>query len=1098
MGKATAHPPICLIALDHPRLELNGQPIRETPASKGLALLTYLALTGGRQPRTHLAGLLWGDLDETLARTNVRVALHKLRKDLPAALEADTQDVVLTPDFGTDVAEFERLADSDTFEGLHAAEALYRGDLLNGIEVAGAPEFEMWLSAERERLRELARRVSYSLSLLTSGAAAQAHAARALSFVPWDEAAHLRIIRLRHAAGDHTAALAQFEQLRETLGRELGVQPSADAQALAHEIDQIRQRRSGSIQSLPQPATPFVGRAHELSAIQTLFDKNARLVTLVGQGGIGKSRLAIAAAAQRQPHYHDGVAFVPLVGVTPAHDAEAGELVLANLAAALGLSFSPALNSDVAPLEQLLAHVRLRHALIVLDNFEQVRGASALLDRILETAPDVHMLVTSRERLGLAAEHVIDVAGLDCSAAAGPSDAHHLFVDVARRVLPQFSAAAAHADIDAICNLVEGSPLCLELAANWVRTLSCEEITRRLRQDLSLLDAGRSNWPERHRSMRSVIASSWRMLGADEQRIFRRLSVFQGGFDAQAALLVAQAPVSVLASLVDKSWLKPDGAGRFRIHELLRQHGAHTLEAQPDERAATEQSHAAYFQDALRAALSLGQVRERGALAGDRDNLRAAWQWHLRAGVESITDFLPDLLRFYDSTGSYQDSVVALQGALALTDSPPGLRTQWKRELGEAHYQVGAAKLGRLTIEAALAECDVRIGASPAGWGWMFARALARQAGHRIAPALARPKSGAPHARMRQACAALRQLMHIYYFRGDEIPLAALIFTYLNTAERIRVPDDMAFGYAAASIAFSAIAQHGIGDYYDRLARKCVQRATDPMLTARALQVIGVYNFGAGRITQARPYIERSLDLYVKNGGYRFHAESEEMMCEMAFYAGNYAESLRLAGVTPLHSTFDPLAIAMSAFTRAACAVRMGEDPSSCRAEMLALNLEALETNDLACIYGALANLHAHPRASARNLALARQFTQRAIESVRKTKMPAIYTLEGYGMLADALMDLCEAGPELDPALRHDTEFVCDTLRKICKVYPLARARAALADGRFASITGDQSARSHFEQARAVAAEYNMPWERAMAEHGLADHGAQTAIRAVQ
>ncbi len=997
-------------------------PDTQLPA-KGLALLCYLALHPQPQTRSHLAGLLWGDLSETLARTNLRLTLHKLRKSLAEQLDIGRETVAFMPDLDSDIAAFERLVAGGTLPELERAAALYTGELLAGLDLSGAPDFELWLAAERERLRELARRTLVTLAERAGGEQAQAYALRALAIAPWDESAHLRLIQLHLDAGDSSAALAQCDTLKTTLARELGAQPSAAALRLFAEADRRRQAlQLATAHTLPEPATPFVGRSAERAAIHDLFDRKiCRLVTLTGLGGIGKSRLAIATAAERRDRYRDGVTFVSLVGVHPKRDEDARDLVLVNLAAALGFAFNGTLKSNATPQDQLTDFLRGKRGLIVIDNFEQVRAAAPLLAQLIEAAPGLHMLVTSRERLGLMAEHVIDIGGLAFSPGNADSDARRLFCDTARRVMPGFDADAARADIDALCAHVEGVPLCLELAANWARALSCAEILARLRADARLLDASGSHWPDRHRSMHRVIDASWRMLSYAEQFAFRRLTLFQGGFDVGAGLALAQTSLATLSGLVDKSWLKRDASGRFRIHELLRQFGAEQLRAAPGELAETESAHALYFRTALREALVAGQLRERAALVADRENLRAAWYWHLRAGHAVADSMLPDLWRYYDSTASYQDAVLMLQGALALDGSPQALRVRWTRLLGEAHYQTGAASQGRAFIEDALTMLDVPIGRTRRQWMALLVRGVGEQAVNRLLPRS--PVRRAQGVEMLlEACAGLRQLMHIYYFRGDEVPMAALIFRYLNMAERSGDADEMAFGYAAASIAFGSIDSYVLADRYDRLAQTHVAHSTDPMMTARALQASGVYAVGAGRLAQAKPILERAREMFDRTGGYRYYTECEEMLCEIAFYTGDYGTALRLASSQPLHSANDPLALAISAYSRAATKLRTGDDLTGEQSELHQLKLDALETSDHVCVFGTLARTYAMPNSAHFDADRARHFAQKAIAAARRTKMPAIYSIEAYGLLSDALLDLCATQTRIDPTLMRETD----------------------------------------------------------------------------
>ena len=301
---------------------------------------------------------------------------------------------------------------------------------------------------------------------------------------------------------------------------------------------------------LPRPPTPLIGREPELATLNRLLcDPQCRLLTLAGPGGIGKTRLALELASTQRAQFPDGVFFVPLVSLSLP------EFIAPAIRSALGLSSS----SPLDPKEQLLNHLRQKSLLLVLDNLEHLLEGVGLLAELLEQAPGVKLLVTSRERLNMQGEWLFDLQGLpvpplDQVDRAEEYSAVALFVQSARRAQVGFELSAEERPwVARICQLVEGMPLAIELAAAWVRLLSCREIAQEIERNLDFLSTSARDLPERHRSMRAVFDHSWQMLSAEEQRVLRALSVFRGGFLREAAEQVTGASLSLLSALVTRS-----------------------------------------------------------------------------------------------------------------------------------------------------------------------------------------------------------------------------------------------------------------------------------------------------------------------------------------------------------------------------------------------------------------------------------------------------------------------------------------------------------------------------------------------------------------
>jgi predicted ATPase len=415
-----------------------------------------------------------------------------------------------------------------------------------------------------------------------------------------------------------------------------------EIEGLPREFPLLKTVEAG-MKNLPLPRTSFVGRASELEAIDRfLDDPDCRLLTLVGPGGAGKTRLALEAAARRVDRYPHGVHFVPLASVSSP------DFLAPALAESIQLAVDGA-HSGFSAQEQLLDYLSERSTLIVLDNFEHLVEGSGLLGEVIERAPHVELLTTSRERLNVQSEWVFDVEGLGLAENGnGSASAVRLFVERAKQLVPDFALDDA-AEALRICRLVDGMPLGIELAASWVSVLSCAEIADEIEGNIDFLATSMRDVPERHRSLRAAIDQSWRLLTDEQRSAFSRLSVFRGSFDRAAAVAVSGADLRLLSELVAKSLLRRPDFGRFELHELLRQYAAEQLRLSPGEEADARERHAHHYAAMLldrQAALMGPEVTAaRDELRGELDNLRAAVEWILVEDMESTA--LAALEAFY-------------------------------------------------------------------------------------------------------------------------------------------------------------------------------------------------------------------------------------------------------------------------------------------------------------------------------------------------------------------------------------------------------------------------------------------------------------------
>lgn len=408
---------------------------------------------------------------------------------------------------------------------------------------------------------------------------------------------------------------------------------------------------------LPAQPTKFIGREEELAAIGRLLveEPNCRLVTLVGPGGIGKTRLAIEAAANSNSMFLHGAYFVPLASLAVV------ETIVSAVAEAIGFTFY----DERDPQQQLFDYLRRRQILLVIDNFEHLLAGATLVSQMLAAAPRLKILATSRERLNLKSEFVYTLGSLTIPTQDAIENAYHfdavkLLIQQARLMRPGFEPQPADlSQIIRICRLVQGMPLALVLAAGWFEVLSFKEIAEEIEQSLDFLATELHDVPERQRSIRAVFNTSWRQLTSEEQQAFAKLSIFRGGFTRQAAEVVAQANLRTLRKLVNKSFVSVNQYQRYTIHELLSQFGEESLE-EFGEADQTRNAHSLYFLQLLhRREGDLGGHNQPEALNDieiDLENTRIAWNRavsHYQMGL--IDTSLEGIYQFFRIRGRFRE-----------------------------------------------------------------------------------------------------------------------------------------------------------------------------------------------------------------------------------------------------------------------------------------------------------------------------------------------------------------------------------------------------------------------------------------------------------
>lgn len=740
------------------------------PTRNAQSLFAYLLLNAGiAQRRERLAGLLWPDSSEDNARSNLRHELWRLRKALGNEAQSHLRIDDLTIAFDTnssytlDVYQLDNLpVESSTAEDLIIALSAYQGELLPGF-------YDEWISVERERISVLfeAKMGRLLEQLQSEGRWREVleWGTRWISMGRWPEPAYRALMSAYANGGDIPKAVDTYKRLSQGLEKDLGMKPSEQSQALYKRLKagwkmdiqkeapnertappKTREnlapasfplpkvRRS----NLPRPLTGFIGREKEIQQIKRLVSI-ARLVTITGSGGVGKTRLAIQAAGEVIAEYRDGVWWVELASITkPAPpkeqdlshqqdasrrqdskklQAEPEELSGADLVAhAMANALRIQDTSGLSLLDGILEYLHDKQLLLVLDNCEHlIEACAALVERTLADCPNVTILATSREALGVPGEKAWSLPTLslpepDFSVNLKDiftSEAVSLFIERTHDVLPGYQPGEADAPaITQICRRLDGIPLAIELAAGRMNLLSAQEIAARMDRRFDLLTGGHRTALPRHQTLLAAIEWSHELLSENEKILFQRLSIFAGSFTLEAAEAICtgneirrEEVLALLGRLVDKSLVQVQPAAqdidlttRYRLLDTIRGFARLRLD-DVDETLWMRDRHAAYYVCLAEAAepelLLQTQVRWFKLLQAEHDNLRAVVEWSVESNqAESGLRLVGALLWFWFSYGSSREGRDLALKALA---SPAAVQFKHARvrALGTAGFLQG-------------------------------------------------------------------------------------------------------------------------------------------------------------------------------------------------------------------------------------------------------------------------------------------------------------------------------------------------------------------------------------------------------------------------
>ncbi len=606
------------------------------PVTRPVVLLSYLAYREAWVDRDELTALFWPETGQRKAKQSLRALLYQAKRGPHGhALEVEPLRVRWAID--TDVRAFLKAVSEGDWQ---AAVDFYTGTFLARVPGDDSSAFEAWLEQTRDELhgswRDAALHVADDLSAAGRARDASDLLQRLLAYDFLDEDVLQACMRACATAGDRGRALEVFRTFSARLAEELGMTPLASTRQLAEAIRDDAPRipahapgPAGVVHvqgsSTPRSLAPFVGRRADLLELGTLLlDPAVRLVTLLGPGGAGKTRLSLEVLERRRHAFEDGAAFVALEGLRSAAD------VPSAVASALGLQ--PTGSSPIA--DDVFRYLQRKSMLIVLDNVEHlIGGGVALMRQLLDAAPRCTFMCTSRTVLGLPGEVVYDLAGLTVPSSPDVPDfesydAVQLFVGSARRARSDFTVHEPdRADLVRLCALLDGMPLALELAASWVRLYRLSDLVDTLERDLDLLEATGHALRGRHRSLRAVFDHSWQLLDDEQRRVLSTLAVFDGTFDLDAVDAVAHAAARTLLTLIDRSLVRRAASGRFSLHMDVRQYASERSTSG----AVDLERHAAHYLglverlgDELRSAAPTEALM---ALQEDLDNIRTAWRW---------------------------------------------------------------------------------------------------------------------------------------------------------------------------------------------------------------------------------------------------------------------------------------------------------------------------------------------------------------------------------------------------------------------------------------------------------------------------------------
>lgn len=714
----------------------DGQPLVQFRSQKEIALLSFLAHTAQPHSRESIADLLWEDRSTQQSLSNLRTVLARLRTHVGDDLIASRHTVTLSGESLQRVdsvsllqrlTEAKRVDSSAKADLLQAALATYSGPFLADFRLNDAPRFENWVQTTRQTIQQ---QVVAAYAKLAHYALDQGNpefgirvARNWLQVDALDEEAHTLLIRLLLQAGTVREAIAHYDSCSNLLRAELGIEPPPEMTELIGTVRTHSQSTftlrsvAATRNNLPALYDQFLGRQQIQQEIHARLDHPwCRLITIIGPGGVGKTRLATTIARNRLNHYVDGVWLVELAEVDPA-DENLAEAIAVEIASAIDLR----LNGPSNPIEQLLSHLQHKAILLVLDNVEHLLAAVPLFLELIQRCQQLQLLVTSREALRIRAEWMVTLSGLPYPS-DNDSTTQSEAVDLFWARQPHQRRAHStdeESAIRSICRMVEGLPLAIELAAALTQHQSCRAVANELNRGFSTLVTNLRDVPQRQRSLLVVFEMSWRALPPALQTRLARLAILTGGFSEEAASQIADADRTDLGRLCEKSLLSYHSEQhRYTMHSVVRAFAA----AKVAESDRIPQKHAHYYLNLFAQhaeSLQKGAPQQSvAALHPDIDNLRLAWQTGLAAPKftqtatpQMLLAALTSLSIYYQLRGLAHEGEAVMHSTVDAANNwgAEGIAVAARAGLEQARFQNRLARyrLAIATVEVALGNANL-------------------------------------------------------------------------------------------------------------------------------------------------------------------------------------------------------------------------------------------------------------------------------------------------------------------------------------------------------------------------------------------------------
>ncbi len=1102
-------PRLIITLFGAPCFYLGTESVEGFVSNKVRALAAYLVVTSHLHTRDALAGLLWGDMPNVDARANLRKALSNLRQLFPGVFHIDRNTVAFNQEYPhtLDVATFSDLlaryraeeSAENAVELLEEAVLLYQGEFLAGFYLPDAALFSEWAFHWREQLNAQALQVLNRLGKhcveKRQYEKAVLYFKRVLAIDPWREDAHRQVMLCLARMGQYNAALAQYHLCQKTLTKELDVLPSPETRLL---YDRIATRKATRRVDIPNQPTSFVDRQEEKEDILSqLLQPDCRLLTLVGLGGVGKTRLAMEVAGALQHHFFDGVFYISAASLNNTQE----------LATAIGAAIQLTFSEQGEALAQLVSYLQPREALLILDDFEHLVGSAPLLEHILENSSAVRFLVASRVQLNSRWERIYLLDGLGVGKKRGKgtdfSPGVELFLQSARRVQHDFALTEGEtAIVEEICHQLDGLPLGIELAASWVSTLSCQQILEQIKRDIGFLDLNRSPAPRGVIGLVSILEYTWRLLSSEEQQTFTRLAVFTDVFTADAAEVVANASAAMLAEFVKRGMIRrlvsqgTEYADRYGIHQLWHQFAQEKLTADQEEDSSTRQVFRQYYgrvlADCVKSLNDPEMVQVR--LNRDYNNIRRGWEEVFFHGDwEEFKRYTCDIVKVLEAQNRLDELAALLLQAIGRAETEPEAESiilaQWCRLIGEAHFRLGDLAESRSYLEKALAFLNFSLGSSSFLHLLALVKEILLQIRYRFWPGDQVRLDTRGKEVFREGAQAYERLGQVLFFEhASPITLFYVAIRGMNLAERVGPSAVLSRLYGNMIIGSSIIPAHAIAQFYRRLALKTAQQIQLQAALAWVLELSSIYRCGIGQWEEAEADALQAIDIAVSLGNTRRQDECWVMPAHIAHLRGDFRRSAEiwLDIYASAHRRGDVQAYRWGLSGQAENFLPLGRYKEAVSNTQTALDMELKVPDtgtDISC-YGLMAKAYLKQE----KWEQAWEAAVKGLRLMRETSPTVFSSLEGYAALAHVLLRLWGRRPQ-DAELARAASQAEGALWKFGQIFPIGRAQAHLYRGTLAWLRHKhQKALKAWQKGIEHAQAMHMPYVEALLFAEIARH----------